>query len=199
LLYTPMIYRVASRKSGKGLSVSTWLLKMACYSSTDIYNFQHGYPISSYFETITLFVQALVMLALVCYFERLTWPALAASSGAAIIGLAVSSDETFVVTAAQVTASAAGSGAVVPQILENFRRRGSGEFSVVTATLLTLGNALRWWTTQELTHDPLLLAGFAIGFGANALLLSQILFYGTMREGKSLLQLYTSDFTSNDS
>jgi len=69
LLYTPMIYRVASRQSAAGLSPSTWLLKLGCYFTTDLYNIVHAYPLSSFSETITLFFQALVMLLLVCYFE----------------------------------------------------------------------------------------------------------------------------------
>ena len=72
LLYTPMIFRVARRKCAAGLSPSTWLLKLGCYFVTDIYNLSHGYPLSSFAETITLFFQALVMLLLVCYFERLS-------------------------------------------------------------------------------------------------------------------------------
>lgn len=72
LLYTPMIFRVARRKCAAGLSPSTWLLKLGCYFVTDIYNLSNGYPLSSFAETITLFFQALVMLLLVCYFERLS-------------------------------------------------------------------------------------------------------------------------------
>jgi hypothetical protein len=36
-----------------------------------MYNFVNAYPLSSFSETITLFLQALVMLLLVCYYEGL--------------------------------------------------------------------------------------------------------------------------------
>ncbi|MGB1603462.1 MAG: PQ-loop repeat-containing protein, partial [Promethearchaeia archaeon] len=92
------------------------------------------------------------------------------TAGAAVTGVAVSSDSESVVIGAQIVASAAGSCAVMPQVIENVRRGSSGEFSPVTASLLTLGNALRLWTTRELTGDPLLTAGFTVGLAANGVL-----------------------------
>ena len=87
------------------------------------------------------------------------------------------------------------------------------------ATLLTAGNALRAWTTLTLTHDPILLAGFGAGFRArpcsaqlersrlmhfpwpqfavNGVLLGQVLYFGLLRERRSLSQLYSADFVSS--
>mgnify|MGYP001490428280 CR=1 FL=1 len=115
------------------------------------------------------------------------------TAGAAVTGVAVSSDSESVVIGAQIVASAAGSCAVMPQVIENVRRGSSGEFSPVTASLLTLGNALRLWTTRELTGDPLLTAGFTVGLAANGVLLMQILAF-SFQEGKSIVDIFTSDF-----
>ena len=35
----------------------------------------------------------------------------------------------------------------------------AGEWSIITATMSTGGNAIRVFTTLQLTHDPVLLAG----------------------------------------
>ena len=120
------------------------------------------------------------------------------TAGAAVTGVAVSSDSESVVIGAQIVASAAGSCAVMPQVIENVRRGSSGEFSPVTASLLTLGNALRLWTTRELTGDPLLTAGFTVGLAANGVLLMQILAF-SFQEGKSIVDIFTSDFEKEPS
>ena len=120
------------------------------------------------------------------------------TAGAAVTGVAVSSDSESVVIGAQIVASAAGSCAVMPQVIENVRRGSSGEFSPVTASLLTLGNALRLWTTRELTGDPLLTAGFTVGLAANGVLLMQILAF-SFQEGKSIVDIFTSDFEKKPS
>ena len=77
------------------------------------------------------------------------------TAGAAVTGVAVSSDSESVVIGAQIVASAAGSCAVMPQVIENVRRGSSGEFSPVTASLLTLGNA------NLTSAPPTILAGFS--------------------------------------
>lgn len=120
------------------------------------------------------------------------------TAGAAVTGVAVSSDSESVVIGAQIVASAAGSCAVMPQVIENVRRGSSGEFSPVTASLLTLGNALRLWTTRELTGDPLLTAGFTVGLAANGVLLMQILAF-SFQEGKSIVDIFMSDFEKKPS
>ena len=162
-LYTPMIYRVVRRGSADGLSPSTWLMKFFCYSFNSAYNIYHEYPLSSYSEIIALWLQAALMLFLVCWFQRQWWPLLAAATIPAAATLAGVDGIAPWLSAGQAAASAVGSGAVIPQIVLNARRGGSGEFSAVTASLLTAGNALRAWTTITVTHDPILLAGFGAG------------------------------------
>ena len=224
-LYAPMIYRVVRRRSADGLSPSTWLMKFICYSFNSAYNIYHDYPLSTYSEIIALWVQASLMLFLVCWFQRQWWPLMGAATLTAALTLVASSAvasgdgfDAFLATG-QAASSAVGSGAVLPQIALNALRGGSGEFSAITATLLTAGNALRAWTTLTLTHDPILLAGFGAGvrarpcsaqlersrlmhfpwpqFAVNGVLLGQVLYFGLLRERRSLSQLYSADFVSS--
>ena len=62
----------------------------------------------------------------------------------------------------------------------------------------TPGNALRLWTTLELTQDPILLAGFGLGLCANSLLLAQIIAFAS-RDRVSFFDLYTSDLRDTPS
>ena len=51
------------------------------------------------------------------------------------------------------------------------------------------------FTTIELTgSDPLLLAGFAAGLALNAILLAQIVYYGSVVDGKPLIKVLAADF-----
>ena len=80
--------------------------------------------------------------------------------------------------AVQVASTTTGVGALIPQILLNLKQGNSGEWSPLTAGLSTAGNAVRVFTTVQLTQDPLLLAGFSLGFLVNGALFAQILYYG---------------------
>ena len=78
----------------------------------------------------------------------------------------------------QLAATVSVTGALVPQLLLNARRRSGGGWSPLTAGLSALGNAVRVFTTVQLTRDPLLLGGFIAGFAVNAAMLAQIYCWG---------------------
>ncbi|CAD7704071.1 unnamed protein product [Ostreobium quekettii] len=63
----------------------------------------------------------------------------------------------------------------VPQIVLNIKNGGSGELSITTYLLNVLGCAARVLTTLALTGDMLLLAGMALQFVLNGVLLYQTL------------------------
>lgn len=195
-LYTPMIWRCLQRRSADGLSAETWLLKLCAYTSSDLYNYSRHYPLSQYAESITLAVQALCMLAIVCVFQRRATPAVAALlallGGAALLQTPVGQEQG--IPAMQTVAAVAGAGAVLPQIVLNLRRSSSGEFSPITASLLMCGNVVRAWTTLQLANgDAILLLGCGLGFLVNGTLFAQILYFAS-RDGVSLATLFSSDF-----
>jgi mannose-P-dolichol utilization defect protein 1 len=195
-LYTPMIWRCLQRRSAAGLSAETWLIKLCAYTSNDLYNYSRHYPLSQYLESITLALQALCMLAIVCSFQRRAAPALAAVlvlvGGIALLQTPVGQEQG--IAAMQTVAAIAGAGAVLPQIVLNLRRSSSGEFSPITASLLMCGNLVRAWTTVQLADgDVILLLGCGLGFVVNGTLFAQILYFAS-RDGVSLARLFSSDF-----
>lgn len=78
----------------------------------------------------------------------------------------------------QVASVAVGTSALLPQLWLNARRRSSGGWSALTAGLSVTGNALRVFTTLQLTRDPLMLATYLMGMTVNGILLAQCLVYG---------------------
>ena len=111
--------------------------------------------------------------------RRLRTPAFAVGSGvyACLCAAFLRGLPAWALSALQLTATISVTGALIPQLLLNARRRSSGGWSPLTAGLSAAGNAVRIFTTLQLTQDPLLLGGFVAGFAVNAALLAQIYVY----------------------
>ena len=70
LLYTPIAIRVYRQQDASGLTLSTWWLKLASYTCTIVYSLANHYPISTYVETVIISGEALIILALVAFYQR---------------------------------------------------------------------------------------------------------------------------------
>lgn len=66
-------------------------------------------------------------------------------------------------------------GARMPQIWLNFRRGNTGELSILTFALSSVGNLIRVYTTAVLTSDMLLVFGTASQFLLNGIITVQCL------------------------
>jgi hypothetical protein len=66
-------------------------------------------------------------------------------------------------------------GARVPQIWLNWKRGDTGQLSLVTYALSSVGNLIRVYTTAVLTHDIVLLASTCAQFALNAFITIQCL------------------------
>lgn len=64
-------------------------------------------------------------------------------------------------------------GARLPQIWLNFRRGNTGELSIITFALSSVGNLIRVYTTAVLTSDMLLVFGTASQFLLNGVITAQ--------------------------
>ena len=199
LLYAPIGYRVCRERDASGLTLSTWWLKLASYTCSDVYSYSNAYPLSTYIETLIITAQAATVLAIVAFYQKrvdASFVALAIGyAGATMWALTAAPPQA--VALGQAAATLLNTGALLPQLALNYERRSPGEYSPVTAGLACTGCAIRLFTTMELTSgDPLLLAGFAFGLAVNAALLAQIVGYGTMVQGQSLKAVLTADFAT---
>ena len=197
LLYTPIGLRVYRQRDASGLTLSTWWLKLISYSCSDVYSFRNNYPVSTYIETLIITVEASIVLGLVAYYQRRLDPAFAciAFFYVAACAWALTAAPPEAIAFGQASATLLNTGALLPQLLQNYQRRSPGGFSPITAGLACAGCAIRLFTTIELTgSDPLLLAGFAAGLALNAILLAQIVYYGSVVDGKPLIKVLAADF-----
>lgn len=202
LLYTPIAVRVVRQKSANGLALSTWWLKLGSYLCSDIFYITKNYPISTYIETLTITLEAAVVLFLVAYFQQslfnVRFIGLASMFALlSVYGLMAAPPE--VVAFGQVSSVVLNSGALLPQFMLNKRNQTKGDYSPVTAALASVGTAIRIYTTIALNDsDPVLLGTFTAAFLLNSALLSQILYYGVVVEGLSPLAVFMADVKSVD-
>ena len=202
LLYTPIAVRVVRQKSANGLALSTWWLKLGSYLCSDIFYITKNYPISTYIETLTITVEAGVVLFLVAYFQQSLFNVRFIGLASmfvllSVYGLMAAPPE--VVALGQLSSVALNSGALLPQFMLNKRNQTKGDYSPVTAALASVGTAIRIYTTIALNDsDPVLLGTFTVAFLLNSALLSQILYYGVVVEGLSPLAVFMADVKSVD-
>ena len=199
LLYTPIALRLMRTSSADGLTLSTWWLKLASYSFSDLYCYTNGYPISQYAETLVITAEAACVLGLVAFYQRRLD---ASFTVLALVYLVVAAAalETAppeLLTLAQAGATLLNTVALLPQILLNARREDTGDYSPLTAGLACGGCTIRLFTTVRLASgDPLLLTGYATGLALNGAVLAQVFYYGAVMQQQSPVDLLSADFRS---
>lgn len=196
-LYSPILLRVCRSGDASGLTLSTWWLKLTSYTCSDVYSFANGYPLSTYLETLIITVEAALVLAVVGAYQRRIDAAFAGSAVALVAASAwaLTVAPPAAIALAQGSATILNTGALLPQLHQNWRRREAGGYSPVTASLACAGCTIRLFTTVELADsDPLLLAGFGCGLALNAALLAQIVWFGAVVGQRPLLAVLSADF-----
>jgi mannose-P-dolichol utilization defect protein 1 len=168
---------------------------------SDTYYLLKGYPLSTYVETLTITIEAAVILGLVGYYQRKIWNA--TFGILLVVYLTISAYGLWgappqVVAVGQLVAAALNPAALVPQFVLNYQKQSKGDYSPLTAGLAATGCAIRLFTIQQLTDsDPILMTTFGIALVLNAALLAQILYYGMVVEGLSLRAVLGADISEN--
>lgn len=199
LLYTPIAVRIIRTKSANGLAVSTWWLKLTSFTCTDIYNIRNGFPIAAYSESIIITLEAIIVLGLVTYYQHRLNATAFILLGCYIIltiyALYGATDEW--INIGQVTSIILSTSALLPQLKQNADRQTSGDYSPITASLATVGCILRIFTTIQLADsDTLILLNYGVALLLNLSVLTQIVYFGTQKEGKTLTDLFLADVKS---
>jgi mannose-P-dolichol utilization defect protein 1 len=159
----PQIVKVVRARSCEGLSLTSVIVELLCYSVVVAYNLAQGYAFNTFGEVVACWVQDVVLIALILRFSRtpgwvaaLVFGSLAALS-AWLLSPACPRPVLAALQASTIITMALGSR--LPQIILNWRRGNAGMLSVMSCGLNVAGNAARIFTTLVLTRDPLLLGG----------------------------------------
>jgi mannose-P-dolichol utilization defect protein 1 len=180
-LYLPIAANIVRTRSAAGLSIATWALNTLGFFAALVYPLRRGFPLSSFFDTVCLTVQSVLVLALIVLYRGSRAEGVALVAGLGACGLAFAATLTLApawsLVMVQAAATVSMTVALLPQILKNAVRRSSGGWSRSSAALSTVGNGIRVFTTITLTGDRLLLAGFTAGLLLNGILLTQTLLW----------------------
>ena len=175
----PQLIRILRRRSAEGVALSSFAVEFVAYTVTAAYNLRRGFPFSTYGEIWFCWMQTIGLLALVMHFQRtpraraaaLTL-ALAAWASLLLLSGAVPLPALMALQAAAPVGVALGR---VPQIAMNFRNGHTGQLSLGMCAINAVGTGIRVFTTAVVTGDLVLLAGFALVFAVNGLLVAQCL------------------------
>lgn len=173
----PQIVKIIQNKSAEGLSIFSCFSELLCYTVVVAYNFNRGYPFSTFGEIAACWAQDVVLIGLILKFKRKSLPVIASVFGAfGIICYVLFSGlcPMPILTMMQMsTIFVMATCSRIPQIMLNAKRGNAGMMSLTTCVLNVLGNAVRIFTTIVLTKDVINLSASMTQGVLNSILLYQ--------------------------
>eukprot|EP00824_Muranothrix_gubernata_P013491 TRINITY_DN28121_c0_g1_i1.p1 TRINITY_DN28121_c0_g1~~TRINITY_DN28121_c0_g1_i1.p1 ORF type:complete len:250 (-),score=61.07 TRINITY_DN28121_c0_g1_i1:86-835(-) len=176
----PQIIKVIQNRSVAGLSLAMFLLELVGQTVSLAFNFQHGYPFSTWGEYVFITLQNVFLLFLMDLFGG-------AMKGGLWIGFAIYSSITYallvgLVPTEMLDALQAGVTLLfiasrLPQIYQNFKSHGVGQLSLITWMLIFVGSLARIYTTLMEVPDKLVMGQFLLASLLNGTIFFQIVYY----------------------
>jgi len=188
----PQILKIHRARSAEGINLTSALLSSATTCFTFAHSSNAGYPFNTYGESIPQFAtQVVIILQTLRYSKGYSTSKLIQHLFAHLLFLGAASRAKMLlgstVGSASLTAMQASTPVLeviekLPQLVQTWRIRSTGEISVVTVLLAFTGKIIRLYTSlRQLRHDPLAFAPFAIGTILTGTQLGQLLAYGNRR------------------
>jgi len=181
LVKAPQIINIIKRRSATGLSESSFVIEFIAAISSCLYNMKMGHLFVTWGEMALIMVQCFLQVLLFWRFkEGLSLsPRIAMMVVCWAIALGIQRIE-FVGTPLLVLGifpTITGQISRMPQIVQNFRQRHTGNLSIITWLMSVAGNAVRMFTTIMQVNDPVQLLSHGVAFLANVTLVLQILWW----------------------
>jgi len=179
LLYSPIIITLLQTKNSDGFSISTWIFNVFGTMLAISYPVKRKFPISTYVELITVLLQGIGILGLICLYQGLASQYLLGIIPSILLFTAFLSypnTSPDIIKSLQMLSIGINTYANIPQIILTFNQK-KASWSWITAALSMAGCFARILTTLQLTKDRLALLGYIFGFATNAILLLQVIVY----------------------
>lgn len=177
-VYSPIIFTLLKAKSAEGFSVDTWKYSLVGLTLAILYPFKKKYLLSTYAELLCVLVQSIGIFGLISHYNQqmTSFFQFMFCYLAVCVPLILLPLSAKVLSTIQLIAILVCNYSNIPQILLTMRTKTTS-WSGTSALLTTAGNFIRILTTLQLTKDPLILAGFLLGFVTNLTLFIQVLIY----------------------
>ncbi|GLC45008.1 PQ-loop repeat-containing protein 3 [Pleodorina starrii] len=173
----PQIALILKTGSAEGLSLTSNLVELACFTVSVAYNIQQGYAFNTYGEVFACWIQDVIIVGLIFRHLRLSGAVVAGAAAvfaAACAWLFSPACPIEVLSGLQVsTIVIMAVGARLPQIWLNLRRGNAGVLSPLTCALNVAGCLVRVFTTAVLTRDAIIMGGCVTQLILNGILLYQ--------------------------
>ena len=176
----PQILRIVRAGTAEGVSVVTCEVELVGYSVMAIYGLDRGLNFRAFGETVLLAAQCLGMVALVyAHSGAPAWrPALVLGAlGAFAAAWAAGSVPGEAISGLVALNIPMMLSARAAQAWKNYRGKATGQLSLTTTAMNTLGTLARAFTSAVDGTGAAMLAANALSFTLNATLLAQILLY----------------------
>eukprot|EP00747_Dinoflagellata_sp_TGD_P185970 gnl/TRDRNA2_/TRDRNA2_42771_c0_seq1.p1 gnl/TRDRNA2_/TRDRNA2_42771_c0~~gnl/TRDRNA2_/TRDRNA2_42771_c0_seq1.p1 ORF type:complete len:382 (-),score=82.90 gnl/TRDRNA2_/TRDRNA2_42771_c0_seq1:84-1229(-) len=186
----PQVYNICKARSAEGVSPLSLWIEVVLMGVQVAYNIVRRTPLSTYWEQPILFGQVLLLILVAAKYDRRCGPRVCILCFGIISGVLGMALE-FV--PASVTAAVYGAGTLCgllvagPQILLNYRRRSTGQLSLVVAAMNMSGTTTRLFTTWLEVDDVMLQIACTMNFTLAAAILIQFWLYwghGRSEEGE---------------
>lgn len=176
-LQMPQLLKIFRARSVTGISLSARYSEVPINSSTVIYHFLLGLPISTYGENVVVLVQNLLLVVAVWVYRKPRVPVsnMVLATAAFILLCVVQLNLPPSLLPLLIYLNIPfGIGSSLPQIIDNARQGHTGQLAMLTCLMKLAGCTIRLFTTvTQIGLDPGLLLSYATGAILNIILLVQ--------------------------
>lgn len=179
LVKFPQIVKIKWNKSGVGVSVLAESIMLAAIFGSMAYGYTSEFPLSAYGDSFFLFIQTILVILLVLYYQR---KYTVAATYLVLCGLFTVLMFRKLIPSYMVGGLAGLSLvlSLISRLWQSFciyQARSTGNLSAITMLMLFFGSIARIFTSIQETGDPTLIWTYILNSLANSLLLFQLGYY----------------------
>ncbi|XP_043472462.1 mannose-P-dolichol utilization defect 1 protein homolog [Leptopilina heterotoma] len=188
LVKVPQIIKILNNKSAQGINAYSVILDLFAITAVISYSFANKFPFSAWGDGVFLGIQTLAIVMLVMYYNGQTAKASAFLAAYTAVIAAVFSNSV------PLKVLWVGQTMVIPILLvsrfiqarTNYLNGSTGQLSAVTGFLLFFGSLARIFTSIQETGDASMIIMYICSTSANAVIVSQLLYYWNVVPKKSV-------------
>lgn len=180
LLKLPQIINIYGTGDVEGLNAMSFYTEVPLVITTIVYNILQKNPFSSYGENVFILVQNLILVFMLwIYMSPKMKPSFITMIGIlaffAVVAYGSLQLPQSLWSVLPLSTLPLLLISRIPQIIQNFQQKSTGQLSIITTFLTFAGGLARIFTTiQEVGWDFSLLIGYFVGFSTSGLLLFQV-------------------------
>lgn len=184
LVKVPQIAKILTNKSADGINIFAVFLDLFAITFNLAYNYVSGFPFSAYGDGVFMALQTIIIGCLVLHYGGSTLKAALVFAaylvfGWVLMGGITPKDVLWTIQACNIPILLLGKSA---QALTNYKSSSTGQLSAVTCSMLLFGSLARIFTSYQETGDFMMILTYVMSTAANAVIVSQLLWYWNSAE-----------------